>query len=68
MEGSQVSHSHPYEPRDLQLPGFVPCFLPQSTIIAVYGLSSLLVTSFIWIFSGANLHSLESFLLVQKID
>ncbi|XP_054787862.1 probable 3-beta-hydroxysteroid-Delta(8),Delta(7)-isomerase isoform X2 [Prosopis cineraria] len=52
MEGSQVSHSHPYEPRDLQLPGFVPLVLSQSTIVGVYGVASLLVVSFIWIFSG----------------
>ncbi|XP_028774072.1 probable 3-beta-hydroxysteroid-Delta(8),Delta(7)-isomerase [Neltuma alba] len=52
MEGSQVTHSHPYEPRDLQLPGFVPLFLSQSTIIGVYGVASLLVVSFIWLLSG----------------
>ncbi|KAI9128799.1 hypothetical protein K1719_000282 [Acacia pycnantha] len=52
MEGSQVSHSHPYEPKDLQLPGYVPVVLSMSTIVGVYGVASLLVASFIWILSG----------------
>ncbi|EPS59733.1 hypothetical protein M569_15071, partial [Genlisea aurea] len=43
---------HPYIPRDLVLPDYVPCFLPQSTIISVYGIISLLVVSFMWILSG----------------
>ncbi|KAE8718090.1 putative 3-beta-hydroxysteroid-Delta(8),Delta(7)-isomerase [Hibiscus syriacus] len=30
---------HPYVPRDLQLPGYVPVSLSQSTIVGVYGLS-----------------------------
>ncbi|XP_028801120.1 probable 3-beta-hydroxysteroid-Delta(8),Delta(7)-isomerase [Neltuma alba] len=45
-------HSHPYVPTDLILPGFVPCFLSQSTILAVYGIASLAVVSSVWIFSG----------------
>ncbi|KAK6145168.1 hypothetical protein DH2020_021988 [Rehmannia glutinosa] len=43
---------HPYVPRDLKLPGYVPGFLSQSTILAVYGISSVLVVSFMWILSG----------------
>ncbi|RVW32795.1 putative 3-beta-hydroxysteroid-Delta(8),Delta(7)-isomerase [Vitis vinifera] len=50
MEG--VPQSHPYVPKDLKLPGYVPVVLSQSTIVGVYGLSSLLVVSVIWIISG----------------
>ncbi|CAA0842429.1 Probable 3-beta-hydroxysteroid-Delta(8)-Delta(7)-isomerase [Striga hermonthica] len=52
---------HPYVPRDLKLPGFVPGFLSQSTILAVYGISSLLVVSFMWILSGR-------FRKISKVD
>uniref|UniRef100_A0A6N2MLM1 EXPERA domain-containing protein n=1 Tax=Salix viminalis TaxID=40686 RepID=A0A6N2MLM1_SALVM len=48
MEGQP----HPYAPTDLKLPGYAPNFLTQSTIVSVYGLSSLLVVSLIWILSG----------------
>jgi len=43
---------HPYVPRDLDLPGFIPGFLSQSTIISVYGVSSLLTVSLVWLLSG----------------
>ncbi|KAH6765785.1 C-8 [Perilla frutescens var. hirtella] len=43
---------HPYVPRDLKLPGYVPVFLSQSTILTVYGTSSVLVVSFMWLLSG----------------
>ncbi|OMP08392.1 Emopamil-binding protein [Corchorus olitorius] len=45
---------HPYIPRDLKLPDYVPVSLPQSTILAVYGLASLLVVSLVWLFSGGS--------------
>ncbi|KAM7500108.1 hypothetical protein LguiA_024522 [Lonicera macranthoides] len=45
-------HYHPYVPKDLNLPDYVPVLLSQSTILSVYGISSLLVVSFIWILSG----------------
>ncbi|KAF9686094.1 hypothetical protein SADUNF_Sadunf03G0122500 [Salix dunnii] len=48
MEGQP----HPYAPRDLKLPGYVPNFLTQSTIVGVYLLTSVLVVSLIWILSG----------------
>lgn len=44
--------AHPYVPHDLKLPGFVPLFLSQSEIVGVYGISSVLVVVFMWIFSG----------------
>ncbi|CAI9778641.1 unnamed protein product [Fraxinus pennsylvanica] len=49
---TQVEGGHPYIPRDLKLPGYVPVLLSQSTILSVYGISSLLVVSFMWILSG----------------
>ncbi|KAJ7973911.1 Sterol-8,7-isomerase [Quillaja saponaria] len=52
MVESEVSHSHPYVPRNLDLPGFVPLVLSESTIIGVYGLSALLIATLIWILSG----------------
>ncbi|KAK6145161.1 hypothetical protein DH2020_021981 [Rehmannia glutinosa] len=51
-KSSARSVVHPYVPRDLKLPGYVPGFLSQSTILAVYGISSVLVVSFMWILSG----------------
>lgn len=50
MEGSVKSH--PYVPTDLYLPDFVPGALSQSTILAVYGISSLVLVSLIWALSG----------------
>lgn len=47
-----LPQSHPYVPRDLKLPGYVPVVLSQSTIVGVYLLSSLIVVSVIWIISG----------------
>ncbi|KHN32018.1 probable 3-beta-hydroxysteroid-Delta(8),Delta(7)-isomerase [Glycine soja] len=54
MEGShsQVSKGHPYVPRDLHLPGYVPCFLSVSNILSIYVFSSLLIVALVWIFSG----------------
>ncbi|KAJ0101303.1 hypothetical protein Patl1_05634 [Pistacia atlantica] len=46
--------SHPYAPRDLNLEDYVPNFLSQSTILAVYGIASLLVVFLIWILSGRS--------------
>ncbi|GMP82136.1 hypothetical protein ACSBR2_036532 [Camellia fascicularis] len=43
---------HPYVPKDLNLAGFVPGFLSQSTILTVFGFSSLLVFSLVWFLSG----------------
>ncbi|XWS33051.1 hypothetical protein CRYUN_Cryun22dG0044800 [Craigia yunnanensis] len=56
---------HPYVPRDLQLPGYVPLSLSQSTIIIVFGLSSRLVVSLVWLFSGRshNLSELDRLLM-----
>ncbi|XP_051134199.1 probable 3-beta-hydroxysteroid-Delta(8),Delta(7)-isomerase [Andrographis paniculata] len=45
-------HDHPYVPRDMKLPGYMPPFLPQDTIVGIYGAASLLVVSIMWILSG----------------
>ncbi|KAE8125120.1 hypothetical protein FH972_019955 [Carpinus fangiana] len=50
----EASVEHPYVPRDLKLPGFVPCSLSQSAILLVYGVSSLLVVSLVWLLSGRS--------------
>ncbi|MED6200896.1 hypothetical protein PIB30_089807 [Stylosanthes scabra] len=47
-----ASESHPYTPRDLHLPGYVPCSLSQSNILSVFAFFIFLVVSFTWIFSG----------------
>ncbi|GAB4851079.1 hypothetical protein Ancab_030377 [Ancistrocladus abbreviatus] len=47
-----MEYSHPYVPRDLNLPGFVPGFLSQSTILGGFGIASAAVISFIWFLSG----------------
>ncbi|CAI8619131.1 unnamed protein product [Vicia faba] len=52
MAGSQASHPHPYVPRDLHLPGHVPCFLSQSNILTAFASFTLILFSLTWIFSG----------------
>lgn len=54
VSGSE-NFDHPYVPRDLKLEDYAPVFLSQSTIVGVYGLSSLLVFSILWILSGITL-------------
>ncbi|KAL3850476.1 hypothetical protein ACJIZ3_012358 [Penstemon smallii] len=53
--------NHPYIPRDLKLPGFVPGFLSSSTRLAYFGIPSLMVVSFTWILSG-GIHK------ISKVD
>lgn len=50
-----VGAGHPYVPEDLVLHDYVPVFLPQSTIIGVYLISSLLVVSAVGIGSGERI-------------
>ncbi|KAK2451728.1 putative 3-beta-hydroxysteroid-Delta(8),Delta(7)-isomerase [Trifolium repens] len=56
MAESQTSqnaiHPHPYVPRDLHLPGYVPCFLSQSNILTVFASFTVIVFAVTWIFSG----------------
>ncbi|XP_058096165.1 probable 3-beta-hydroxysteroid-Delta(8),Delta(7)-isomerase, partial [Magnolia sinica] len=53
LSGAEVmALNHPYIPKDLDLPDYVPCLLSQSQILAVYGVVSVLVVSLIWIVSG----------------
>lgn len=46
------SHPHPYIPKDMILPNYVPCFLSQSNILSVYASFTLILFSLTWIFSG----------------
>ncbi|XP_065851723.1 probable 3-beta-hydroxysteroid-Delta(8),Delta(7)-isomerase [Euphorbia lathyris] len=50
MEGQP----HPYVPRDLKLPDYVPVVLSQSTIVGSFGFVSLLVVLLVWFFSGRS--------------
>ncbi|XP_073013806.1 probable 3-beta-hydroxysteroid-Delta(8),Delta(7)-isomerase [Typha latifolia] len=55
MGGSEASIEHPqqpYVPRDLHLPGYVPCFLSQFDIVVPYFGSSIVLVVFIWLLSG----------------
>ncbi|WCJ18614.1 3-beta-hydroxysteroid-Delta(8) Delta(7)-isomerase [Euphorbia peplus] len=45
---------HPYVPRDLILVDYVPGFLSQSTIVGIYGLTSVLLALLVWFFSGRS--------------
>ncbi|XP_004512941.1 probable 3-beta-hydroxysteroid-Delta(8),Delta(7)-isomerase [Cicer arietinum] len=45
------SHPHPYIPKDMILPNYVPCFLSQSNILSVYASFTLILFSLTWIFS-----------------
>ncbi|KAG0488228.1 hypothetical protein HPP92_006783 [Vanilla planifolia] len=47
-----ADHEHPYVPRDLKLPGYVPCFLSQLEIVAPYLTASVVVVSLVWLLSG----------------
>uniref|UniRef100_A0A0C9RRV1 TSA: Wollemia nobilis Ref_Wollemi_Transcript_16932_919 transcribed RNA sequence n=1 Tax=Wollemia nobilis TaxID=56998 RepID=A0A0C9RRV1_9CONI len=56
---------HPYSPRDLQLPGYVPLFFSQSYIVGVYGAASTFVFLLIWIISGrcSKISTIDRFLM-----
>ncbi|PKU79553.1 probable 3-beta-hydroxysteroid-Delta(8),Delta(7)-isomerase [Dendrobium catenatum] len=47
-----ASYEHPYSPRDLQLPGYVPLSLSQIDIVLPYLGSSVVVVAAIWFLSG----------------
>ncbi|PIN06230.1 C-8,7 sterol isomerase [Handroanthus impetiginosus] len=49
---TETEFVHPYIPRNLNLPDYVPVALSQSAIVSVYGIASVLVVSFMWILSG----------------
>ncbi|MQL73607.1 hypothetical protein Taro_005961 [Colocasia esculenta] len=46
------TYVHPYVPRDLELPGFVPNFLTIVDIVIPYATGSLLAVLLVWFFSG----------------
>lgn len=47
-----MAAEHPYVPRELQLPGFVPIALSQSDILVPYLGSSLVIVALTWLLSG----------------
>ncbi|KAI3950857.1 hypothetical protein MKX01_021978 [Papaver californicum] len=57
--------NHPYVPQDLILEDFVPVSLAQSTILGVYGISTILIGSCIWLISGrcAKLSKIERLIM-----
>ncbi|CAN6880272.1 unnamed protein product [Brassica oleracea] len=44
--------AHPYVPKDLKLPGYVPISMSMSSILSVYLASSLFVASLVWFLFG----------------
>ncbi|XP_010477230.1 PREDICTED: probable 3-beta-hydroxysteroid-Delta(8),Delta(7)-isomerase [Camelina sativa] len=55
--------AHPYVPRDLKLPGYVPISMSMSTILAVYLGASLLVVSLVWLLLGRKKAKVEKLLM-----
>ncbi|XP_073118394.1 probable 3-beta-hydroxysteroid-Delta(8),Delta(7)-isomerase [Elaeis guineensis] len=47
-----TAFEHPYVPRELRLPGYVPCFLSQKDILVPYLGTSVVGVALIWFFSG----------------
>ena len=58
-----ASFEHPYVPKDLELHGYVPCFLSQSEIVAPYLGVSVVVVALVWILSGLSICLFDSLLL-----
>ncbi|RWW41957.1 hypothetical protein BHE74_00052526 [Ensete ventricosum] len=55
MAAAEGRHwEHPYVPKDLKLPDYVPCFLSQKDILVPYLGTSFLLVSLIWLFSGRS--------------
>ncbi|XP_020110039.1 probable 3-beta-hydroxysteroid-Delta(8),Delta(7)-isomerase [Ananas comosus] len=52
MGVAAAEQQHPYVPRDLHLPDYVPCFLSQRDILLPYLAASLLLVALIWLLSG----------------
>ncbi|CAA7404938.1 unnamed protein product [Spirodela intermedia] len=47
-----AGYEHPYAPRDLELPAFVPNFLTTVDILITYATGSILAVLLVWAFSG----------------
>ncbi|CAN6478377.1 unnamed protein product [Victoria cruziana] len=47
-----LAADHPYVPRELHLPGYVPISLSYSVILGIYGGFSFLVVLIVWTLSG----------------
>ncbi|KAG2303368.1 hypothetical protein Bca52824_032019 [Brassica carinata] len=55
--------AHPYVPRDLKLPGYVPISMSMSSILTVYLGSSLFVVSLVWFLFGRKNSQLDKLLM-----
>ncbi|KAL9857070.1 putative 3-beta-hydroxysteroid-Delta(8),Delta(7)-isomerase [Arabidopsis thaliana] len=55
--------AHPYVPRDLNLPGYVPISMSMSSIVSIYLGSSLLVVSLVWLLFGRKKAKLDKLLM-----
>ncbi|KAJ7546952.1 hypothetical protein O6H91_08G062200 [Diphasiastrum complanatum] len=62
---AQQQHAHPYVPRTLELPGFVPPSFSSPFLFGVYGAASLLLVVLTWSISKrhAHLNKVERLLL-----
>ena len=67
MAAAAAVVDHPYVPRDLHLPGFVPGVLSILDILTVYALSSFVGVFLVWILSG-EVPVLIPFFLVMLVD
>ncbi|KAG2321197.1 hypothetical protein Bca52824_014410 [Brassica carinata] len=59
----EAAAAHPYVPRDLKLPGYVPISMSMSTILAVYLGASLFVVTFVWFLLGRKKAHLDRLLM-----
>ncbi|KAG2268813.1 hypothetical protein Bca52824_063368 [Brassica carinata] len=56
--------AHPYVPKDLKLPGYVPISMSMSSILSVYLASSLFVVTLVWfLFVGRKKGKLDKLLM-----
>ncbi|CAA0223890.1 unnamed protein product [Arabidopsis thaliana] len=55
--------AHPYVPRDLNLPGYVPISMSMSSIVSIYLGSSLLVVFLVWLLFGRKKAKLDKLLM-----
>ena len=52
MKESLLSAPHPYYPRSLQLPGYVPPLLPFTVVLAIFFSAAILLFLAFWVISG----------------
>ncbi|KAF8053647.1 hypothetical protein N665_1387s0005 [Sinapis alba] len=55
--------AHPYVPRDLKLPGYVPISMSMSSILTIYLASSLFLVTLVWFLFGRKKTQLDKLLM-----